>query len=167
MIFEIVKHTPIWVWLLFYFLLSRGIAASQEREVNISQSLIVPGIFILWGIYNIFANFSFRFYAFLLYIIFLGIGTFLGYKLYSRKHRFFLKNGILFRSKNYLPLMVILINFIIKYALNTYMHINTDAIHSLDFIFLYTITSGTTAGLFCGGIINTHQQKKKLLEQLE
>jgi len=163
MIFEIVQHTPIWVCLLFAFLLSRGISASQERKVDIPKSLIVPTIFILWGVYNIFANFSFRLYAFSIYIVCLGVGTFLGYKLYSRRHRLFLKNGVLFHTKNYIPLLVILINFIIKYTLNVYMYINADVVHSLNFIFLYTIASGITAGLFCGGIVNTYQQKTKLL----
>ncbi|PEZ20590.1 hypothetical protein CN345_29525 [Bacillus thuringiensis] len=163
MIFKIVQHTPMWVWILFTFLFSRGISASQEREVNIPRSLIVPTIFIFWGVYNIFVNFSFQFYAFLSYMVCLGVGTFLGYKLYSKRHRFFLKNGALFRTKNYLPLIIILINFIVKYTLNTYMYINPDASHNLNFIFLYTMTSGSTAGLFCGGIVNTYQQKNKLL----
>ncbi|SDT44403.1 hypothetical protein SAMN05444162_4319 [Paenibacillaceae bacterium GAS479] len=166
MIYEILTHTPTYVWLLFAFLLYRGISGSQEREVNILMSLIVPGIFILWGMYNVFANFSFPLQAFIAYIVFAGLGTFLGYELYRRNYHFFLKNGVVFRAKNYLPLVVILINFVIKYALNIYMYMQSGAIHSLGFNVFYTIISGTTVGLFLGGILNTNQQKGKLLGSL-
>lgn len=163
MFVEIIKHTPIWVWLLLAFLIQRGISNSQEKEVNILKSFPVPGIFILWGLYNIFTSFTYYYYALLVYVLFLCVGVYLGYKLYHKNHRFFVKNGVVFRSENYLPLVVILVNFLIKYALNIYMNIDSEAIHSLGFNILYTCISGTTVGLFFGGILNTYRYTTKVM----
>ncbi|TCM96411.1 hypothetical protein EV294_105278 [Paenibacillus sp. BK033] len=132
---------------------------SQEKEVssNLLKPLLVPGIFITWGLYTIFTAFSFINDAFIVYLICAVAGTFLGYQLYRRNHRFFVRNGALIREKNYLPLIIVLINFVIKYALNIYMHVDADAADTLSFNVLYTAISGISVGLLFGGIWNARQ----------
>jgi len=49
MVFEILAHTPLWVWALFAFLVYRGAAAMRAREVSPYRVLIVPAIFLVWG----------------------------------------------------------------------------------------------------------------------
>jgi hypothetical protein len=50
LVFDILAHTPLWVWALFAFLVYRGVAAMREREVSPYRVLIVPALFFVWGV---------------------------------------------------------------------------------------------------------------------
>jgi hypothetical protein len=43
-------HTPLWVFPLFAYLVWLGIKAMRPRTVTIWRSLIVPAVFIVWGL---------------------------------------------------------------------------------------------------------------------
>lgn len=163
MLIEIVSHTPLYVWALLAFLVLRGIAVSKEGAVDIPKSLIVPGIFIVWGLYVMFWKFGHPYAAFLVYVVFIAVGTAFGYWLYRSQHRFFVRDGVLFRAANSLPLYLILGNFLVKYALNVYLYMHPEAAGELAFNALYTTISGTTVGLFFGGVWNSYQAKSKLM----
>jgi hypothetical protein len=47
--FQILAHTPVWVWVLFAFLVYRGAVAMGAREVSPYRVLIVPAVFFVWG----------------------------------------------------------------------------------------------------------------------
>ncbi len=47
---QILTHTPIWVFPLFGYLVWLGIKARRPRTVTIWRSLIVPAVFIVWGL---------------------------------------------------------------------------------------------------------------------
>src|SRR5215470_16334965 len=47
---QILIHTPIWVFPLFAYLVWLGIKAMRPRTVTIWRSLIVPAVFIVWGL---------------------------------------------------------------------------------------------------------------------
>jgi hypothetical protein len=47
---QILIHTPIWVFPLFAYLVWLGIKATRPRTVTIWRSLIVPAVFIVWGL---------------------------------------------------------------------------------------------------------------------
>jgi hypothetical protein len=47
---QILIHTPIWVFPLFAYLVWLGIRATRPRTVTIWRSLIVPAVFIVWGL---------------------------------------------------------------------------------------------------------------------
>lgn len=49
-VITILSHTPIWVWVLLAFLISRGIMALRPREVSPSRILIIPVVFLVWGL---------------------------------------------------------------------------------------------------------------------
>jgi hypothetical protein len=47
---QVLIHTPIWVFPLFAYLVWLGIKATRPRTVTIWRSLIVPAVFIIWGL---------------------------------------------------------------------------------------------------------------------
>ena len=47
--YQILIHTPLWVWLLLAFLIWQGIKSMQPRKGPIWRALIVPVVFIVWG----------------------------------------------------------------------------------------------------------------------
>jgi hypothetical protein len=53
---QILIHTPIWVFPLFAYLIWLGIKAMRPRTVTIWRSLIVPAVFIIWGLSRLFSR---------------------------------------------------------------------------------------------------------------
>ncbi|MCP3446903.1 DUF6622 family protein [Bradyrhizobium sp. CCGUVB14] len=51
--YQILIHTPPWVWILLAYLVWQGIKAMQPRKVAIWRALIVPIVFIVWGVSRI------------------------------------------------------------------------------------------------------------------
>jgi len=47
---QVLIHTPLWVFPLFAYLVWLGIKAMQPRTTTIWRSLIVPAVFIVWGL---------------------------------------------------------------------------------------------------------------------
>ena len=47
---QVLIHTPIWVFPLFAYLVWLGVKARRPRTVTIWRSLIVPAVFIVWGL---------------------------------------------------------------------------------------------------------------------
>jgi len=48
--YQVLIHTPVWVFALLAFLVWQGIKATRPRTVTIWRSLIVPAVFIVWGL---------------------------------------------------------------------------------------------------------------------
>ena len=51
--YQILTHTPPWVFVLFAYLVWQGIKAMQPRTTSIWRALIVPVVFTIWGISRI------------------------------------------------------------------------------------------------------------------
>ena len=47
---QVLIHTPLWVFPLFGYLVWQGIKAMRPRTTSIWRSLIVPAVFIVWGL---------------------------------------------------------------------------------------------------------------------
>ncbi|KRQ01966.1 DUF6622 family protein [Bradyrhizobium sp. DASA03076] len=52
-VYQILIHTPLWVWILLAYLVWQGIKSMQPRKAPIWRALIVPVVFIAWGISRI------------------------------------------------------------------------------------------------------------------
>jgi hypothetical protein len=48
--YQILIHTPLWVFPLFAYLAWQGIKAMRPRSTTVWRSLIVPTVFIVWGL---------------------------------------------------------------------------------------------------------------------
>jgi uncharacterized protein DUF6622 len=53
---QTLTHTPLWVFPLFAYLVWLGIKAMRQRTVTIWRSLIVPAVFIVWGLSRLFSR---------------------------------------------------------------------------------------------------------------
>lgn len=53
---QILTHTPLWVFPLFAYLVWLGIKAMRPRTVTIGRSLIVPAVFIVWGLSRLLSS---------------------------------------------------------------------------------------------------------------
>jgi hypothetical protein len=56
--YQILIHTPLWVFPLFAYLVWQGIKAMRPRTTTIWRSLIVPAIFIVWGLSRLLSGYQ-------------------------------------------------------------------------------------------------------------
>ncbi|MEK4599381.1 hypothetical protein [Bacillus sp. FSL R9-9497] len=162
MIKEVLIRTPLWVWILLFILIKRGIAISQERPINLSKMFLVPVIFMMWGLEKIINKFSHLGYCLISYTIFILPGILIGYLLYKKYQIYFKQDTVIFRKKCYLPLIIILINFFVKYLLNVTLEVSLSFYDDIAFNVMYSAISGLSVGLFFGGILYTFYMQSKL-----
>ncbi|MGA5673923.1 hypothetical protein ACPCKQ_18555 [Bacillus bombysepticus] len=162
MIKEVLIRTPLWVWILLFILIKRGIAISQERPINLSKMFLVPVIFMMWGLEKIINKFSHLGYCLISYTIFILSGILIGYLLYKKYQIYFKQDTVIFRKKCYLPLIIILINFFVKYLLNVTLEVSSSFYDDIAFNVMYSAISGLSVGLFFGGILYTFYMQSKL-----
>lgn len=51
--YQVLIHTPPWVWVLLAYLVWQGIQSMQPRKTPIWRALILPVVFIVWGMSRI------------------------------------------------------------------------------------------------------------------
>src|SRR6266700_3424818 len=56
--YQTLIHTPLWVFPLFAYLVWQGIKATRPRTTTIWRSLIVPAIFIVWGLSRVLSGYQ-------------------------------------------------------------------------------------------------------------
>lgn len=160
----IVRNTPLWVWLVLVILVQRGRRLLGDTPVSLAKSLIMPSIFIIWGLDKVILRFSDPGITFSMYLPMIGLGAAFGYWLYRNK-KYYIRDGRLFQQGCRIPLIVMMVNFSIKYVMNVYISIFPNVCHVLSFNMLYGIISGFTVGLFFGGIIKTLCNGRMLTER--
>ncbi|WP_311407659.1 CcdC protein domain-containing protein [Liquorilactobacillus uvarum] len=159
---QIVGRTPFWVWVVLFILIKRGIKLSQDNSVSLKRTVIMPFIFICWGLDRVLESFKYPLLTLILYVLMILVGAFFGYLLY-RNRKYYVKDNILFQEGSWLPLTIILINFSFKYILNVYMSVNTESMGMLNFNLIYAIISGATVGLFLGSLFKAYRAKQLLV----
>lgn len=161
-ILEVIAGTPPYVWLLLAYLVWRGIKSSKESELDLIKMLIIPVIFIVWGLEELVSKFVYADMGLLVYLVFAVVGAFAGKALYGTFRSIYAKDGQFYRSGSYLPLVIVLINFSVKYVLGASIAIQPDLHSSLAFTVLSCIASGCSVGLFIGGVWNAYQAAFRL-----
>jgi hypothetical protein len=59
MLIQILTHTPIYVWAILAFLVSRGVIAMRDREVETRKLVIIPIVMLVLSLQDIGAKFGF------------------------------------------------------------------------------------------------------------
>lgn len=156
---EVLKNTPIYVWIIFILLIKRGLSAAKDGMISFPKMLIMPAIFVVWGLDKLLVHFPSIGISLSTYLLLACAGTIAGYALYARFRRIYIKDDILYKSGTYLPLVIIVVNFSIKYCLSVWLAINPALYDNLSFSIFYAALSGFSVGLFFGGILQVFRQK--------
>ncbi|EEI19693.1 hypothetical protein HMPREF0497_1530 [Lentilactobacillus buchneri ATCC 11577] len=160
-VFQIIHKTPFWVWVVLVILIKRGTALTVESPVSLKRACIMPAIFIVWGLNTIIYQFGNPNVLLNFYVVSLIPGFFLSYLLYKNQS-FYIKNGLLMQEGSIIPLIVMMLNFLIKYFLNVVLATRPILYNDFRFNIFYGCICGFTIGLFFGGIFKTMQVKKQL-----
>ncbi|CDL87453.1 conserved membrane hypothetical protein [Xenorhabdus cabanillasii JM26] len=155
-ILMVIKNTPAWVWVLFVFLVLRGIKALDDREMHPSRLFLLPILFFIWAVYSVLHETVFQVSALLALIVGILAGIAIGWKLWNSQPRLRQKpeSDLIIRQGTPLTLILILIIFCVKFVLSATIAIHPILMHSLSFNLLFGFASGLSDGIFWGGTLN-------------
>ncbi|MEV3836020.1 DUF6622 family protein [Aeromonas allosaccharophila] len=157
-ILNVVTETPLWVWILFSFLITIGINALRDREMNIRGLFIMPLFFLLWGGISVIDELAFSFWG----LVAMSVGLLLGYGAVWSLSR----GGRQLKSKEGSHLIIwpgtpwiiifVIITFITKYTLNAFLNIEPELKLSLWFNIVFGVLSGLINGVLWGRTLNLY-----------
>lgn len=160
LIVEILAHTPVWVWLLLAFLISRGAAAMRPREVSPSRVLIVPAVFFVWGGSGLLAGPDGSAPNIAAFVVALLVGLTAGRALnaLSPAPRLSRDTGLLAMPGSSVPLILICLAFAAKYTGNVALAMASDASAHAQLASAMVAVGGLFAGLFWGRTLGQFQR---------
>ena len=148
---QIVVHTPIWVWVIFIFLLSRGIKARKPATVTLEKLAIIPAVFLIWDIYDLLIYRGLSLATCALWLVGLLSGAALGYILIQRTA---VTRGTaprtLHRQADYTALPFMMLAFAVKYVLGVMSAIAPATLERPGVSAFVIIVGGVFAGVFLG-----------------
>ncbi|ULR31939.1 hypothetical protein MJO48_04375 [Dickeya fangzhongdai] len=148
----IFSNTPLWVWILFVFLLKRGISALQPRKIPLNRLFIIPVLFLSAGIYHL--N-GFHFYPTIFtYMITSILSCIIRTSLlWGSPVEYDASSGLVTRTGSPFVLVLILLSFVFKFTM-TYL-METDSMLLLNFSFqcLWGAGLGVVTGLSWGCLL--------------
>jgi hypothetical protein len=150
-LFGVVTHTPVWVWVLFIFLVSRGIKARRPATVTLERLAIIPAIFLIWDIYDLVVYRTLTPGAVALWAVGILSGAVLGY--------FLIKQAVitraeaprsLYRQADYTALPFMMLAFGVKYVLGVMSAVSPQTMQQPAMSALAVVSGGVFAGVFIG-----------------
>lgn len=154
---EIFMKTPIYAWVILVLLIKRGLSAARGGALSFRNMMIFPAVFIIWGLEKIVTSFVFPWEAISFYVLMAALGAAAGQSIYTKYRTIYEKEGKFYRSGTYMPLAVMMINFLTKYVFNVAMSINPALYSSIGFNMLYAAVCGFSVGLTIGGLVQAYK----------
>ncbi|MET4385895.1 hypothetical protein ABIB73_001640 [Bradyrhizobium sp. F1.4.3] len=148
--YQILTHTPLWVFALLAYLVWQGIKATQPGTVPIWRALIVPVVFIVWGVSRISFGHQDNVWPLVAWTVaalaLLPLGV-----LTPRPFEVDHASGLIIRPGSASALVRNLVVFSLQYAVGVISAI--DASDRALAIIVGRAISGATAGYFLGSTI--------------
>ncbi len=146
----VITHTPIWAWILLAYLVWQGIQAMQPRTTTIWRALIVPAVFIIWGLSRLGLGPQGSIAPLVAWIaaalVLLPVGV-----LTPRPFEVDHTNGQIKRPGSIFPLVRNIVVFAAQYSVAVIAAIHTDDRATAAIV--GRAISGATAGYFIGSTI--------------
>lgn len=148
------EQTPWWVYLIFAYLLSRGIAASKPQIVSIRKLTIIPIIFLALSIHTVLTAFHITAAVVGVWLLSLIVGSAIGWLL-IRNHEYKVdrKKLLIQLQGSWLTLILILLIFASKYYFGYELGSDPALVNHLGFEFSMLAITGVCTGLFVGRLL--------------
>jgi len=150
-ILQIIAGTPVWVWVLFAFLMFLGIRALRPATSPLWRVAILPSVFFVWGLYNLVALYGLTLQRALPWAAALLVGTLVGMRIAGRQPiRADKTRHLVHSSGGPLTLVLILLIFSIKYVFGFLHATQPGSFIEPRFWLSELALSGVLAGMFIG-----------------
>ncbi len=151
MLQHVASQTPIWVWLLLAFLITRGIAAMKPAETSLQKLAIVPALFAVWGAWSVSHRFGASLSAWSEWLAGIATGATLAWLLLNRlKLTLDRSTGKLWRSADFSLLPLLLATFLVKYGFEVAFAVSPSLSAHASFSAAYLLLTGGFTGIFVG-----------------
>lgn len=151
MLQQLAAQTPIWVWLLLAFLITRGIAAMKPGETSLQKLAIVPALFAVWGAWSISHRFGTSPSAWGEWLAGIIAGAALGWLLLNRlKLTLDSSTGKLWRNADFSLLPLLLVTFLVKYGFEVAFAVSPSLTANAGLSAAYLLLAGGFTGIFVG-----------------
>jgi hypothetical protein len=148
LIWGILSGTPLWVYLLFAYLMWLGSRSLKPSQVPVRKVAVLPAIFIIWGLSGLFGRPIEPSLLIGLWLLGFAIGSMLGLLSGPRLLAVEQPGGIIHFPASKAPLLRNLIIFGAHYTLNVLMALRPEQVPVL--IQADISVSGASAGYFAG-----------------
>ena len=148
---QILRHTPVWVYVLFVYLVWRGINASRPGDTSLVKLAIIPALFLVWGLYEVTRMYGWSATTFGLWCLAFLVGAVIGHAIVrALKLNADRRRGVIHRPADYTVLPLILFAFGTKYTLNVMALVSPQTFQDPDMRIVGLLASGLFAGIFVG-----------------
>lgn len=149
MLQQIIQHTPIGVWLLLAALVALGLNQARARTIGSRRAAILPAAFVVLSLAGVFAAFGASRLGVAAWACGIVASLTIGPRLLPSIRASWQAAGDTMQvSGSWLPLMLILVLFAIKYAAGVSLAMHPDLVHQEEFVVGCSLAYGVFSGVF-------------------
>jgi hypothetical protein len=149
MLIQILKHTPLWVFAMFFVLLIYGYAQHKTRLISSLRLFTLPAIMLLLSLVGVYSAFGLHPSGIAAWVIGIGVALWMGLSFGSRR-------GVSYSSEldayhvpgSWLPLGLMMMIFFIKYAVGFSLARHFTFVNTNWFDATVSFVYGFLSGLF-------------------
>jgi len=147
-------QTPIWVWIILVWLVSRGIRSRRPGTTTLLKMAIIPLLFTGWGIFDLATIYGVKPETVGTWLVGIAAGAVVGWYIASRSSIVADRAaGVLHRPADYWLLPLLLVTFAVKYVFGVIGAVSPDLLTETGFRLFDLILSGFFTGIFVGKFI--------------
>ncbi|MCE9665315.1 hypothetical protein LY622_17965 [Halomonas sp. M5N1S17] len=151
MLFEIIRNTPRWVFLLFIVLLVTGYRQSRERTASRRSTTILPAVFLVLALYGVVSAFGTDPVGLALWALGVTLSVALHLKLaIPRAVRFSPERQAFHLPGSWQPLIIMLAIFFAKYTVEVIRARQLPIADTAVFTATVSLLYGLFSGVFLG-----------------
>jgi hypothetical protein len=156
MLQQIFSHTPLYVWVILGFLVYRGLLASRAREVTLRKLCIIPLAMLALSLSGVYGSFGLAGIAPFAWTAGTLAGAALAWTLVdTSKIVAITERGSVRRPGSWVPLILMMSIFCMKYAVAVTLAIAPATAHATGFVVPVCLAYGSFSGIFLGGLLRT------------
>jgi hypothetical protein len=163
LIVQVLSHTPVWVYALFFALLVFGLMQTRTRTVGKLPALLLPAGMIALSLAGINSSFGLGPIPMLAWGAALTITAVAGYVLFRDKRiHYKATDGKFFIPGSWIPLAVMMAIFFAKYVYAVMSALKAEVTSTPMFIGALSAVYGLLSGYFASRAVNLIKQAQKV-----
>jgi len=149
MLLQIFQHTPLWVWGLLAGLVFLGWGQTRDRDMSLTRITALPAVMLALSFTGVISGFSHSTLAIVCWLAGAGLTISIGGRLMHPRGAFWsAERGLLHVPGSWLPMVLILALFAIKYTVGVSLAMHPALAHEPLFAGGFSLAYGLFSGLF-------------------